>query len=300
MFTRHENPILWKRVYPYLTHPHAPKAAAAVIAAALGAGLVATWPDASTGTSSTASVAPAVEQKQAAAEASCETQTWPYIDHRCEEAAGKAGRGTRQVRVVTDRGVTLTTVTAVPIVEPKQPAPPRRQAIAKADMQLGPAVAPAPPEQEQPLAQEAKALTARAQEFAPPRPENSTRVGPVAATSDPEPPAQAAVAIPAPPQPVQISTAAFPEPEVEGIEPVKKSKAAKAREKREAKRKAIESEGAVPAEVVAAVEAAARREPSRRTVPPEVIAAVEAVTGDTGQRSGYGVVRRVYIVPRGW
>ncbi len=134
MFTQHDFSLLWKRAHPYLAHPPALKIIA-VAAAVLGAGVMAALSDASTGSPSTSSISPQAEQQQAAAaESVCEKQAWPYIVQRCADPAAYE-RGTRQVRVVTDRGAMVTMTMPNPIVEPKRPAPqatavvsPRRQA----------------------------------------------------------------------------------------------------------------------------------------------------------------------------
>lgn len=317
MFTRHNFPILWMRVRPYLTHPEAPKTMGVLAVAALGigAGVIAALPAPSTDSPSPSTVSSPAEPKQTATTDSvCEQQAWPYIDQRCAASAAHE-RGTRQVRVVTDRGAVLTMTTPMPIVEPKRPAPSRPTAVARTDEKIGPeVVAPAAPEQ----AQEATLQKAVAQSQSP-----------KAAKSDPDPLRQQVATAPAlspqspPPmtQPALAATSAFAKapapvtadlvstaPEVnEGSISKKAKAAAKAADKQTKQRPAAE-DAAVPAEVVAAVEASVRRErgrqappvPPDRTVPPEVIAAVESATGDATR--GYDVrPQRIYVIQRtGW
>jgi hypothetical protein len=338
MFTRHDS-IPWKmRLGPYLTHPEARKTIAVIVVAAIGigAGVIATLPEQTTHASSLSSstlsassvVLPSEEKPIAAegtvaADADCEKQAWPYINQRCADSAAYQ-RGTRQVRVVTDRGATMTVTTPIPIVEPKPPAPPR-VAVARTEERIGPEVIPAPPEQ----AQEASLQQAVAQSQPPkpaepaphpvPQQQAATAPKPQAPAARPPLPAtatQVAAGVPGPGDARDISTLA----EATEIPMSKKAKAAaKAREKREAARAQREArrrnapapqDTAVPAEVVAAVEASTRgerargRKPAERPVtveqgvPAEVVAAVQAMTAaDLGP--GYRG-QRVYIVREAW
>lgn len=288
MVARHDFPILWKRLHSILAYAPPTKVALALMAAALGAGVLLTLPDPSSDSPS----ASQPQQDQAALNAICEKQAWPYVDRRCADPVPYE-RGTRQVRVVTERGETLTMATPVPIIEPKRAQPPRPQVVAEAPKKIGPEVIPATPEQEATL-------------------QNAVAPSQPAKTAKPDPaPRQAAIAAaqtfqaPAVGQPVMAATNAFakaPAPmtgeTASEIPASKKSKAAAKAEKREAKQRTAteRQDKAVPAEVVAAVEATARREQSRQEVPPEVIAAVERARANE-----YGGGQRVYVIQRpGW
>src|SRR3954451_14812793 len=91
----------------------------------------------------------------------CDRQTWPYIDQRCAQRVN-AARDTRKVRIVTDKGNSVTAVTAVPTVEPKpadKPKPMPQPAVAHNDSHaIGPAAAPsAPADEAAPQGQQAAA-----------------------------------------------------------------------------------------------------------------------------------------------
>ncbi len=291
MVARHDFPILWKRLHSSFTDMPAP-IIAALAAITVSGGILAAWPDDTSGRSTSQT-----QQDQAAINAICEKQAWPYVDRRCADPVPYE-RGTRQVRVVTERGETLTMATPVPIIEAKRTPPPRPREVAKADTQIGPEVVPAAPEQQQ----EATLQNA----VAPSQPAKTAK-------SDVEPvPPQPAITpaqkfqTPAVGQPAMAATNAFakaPAPmtaeTASEIPASKKPKAAAKAEKRDAARKALERQDkAVPADVVAAVEATARREQSRQEVPPEVIAAVErARANDYGGGGG----QRIYVIQRpGW
>ncbi len=135
MFSKHDYPILGERLYATLAHPQTPKVIAAFVVAALGAGLVAGWPDPSSSQTDN-------EKQAAASDSACEKQAWPYVDRRCADTPAYE-RGTRQVRVVNARGEMVTMTTPLPIIEPRRPA--RSQTVAKADTPIGPEAAPAAP-----------------------------------------------------------------------------------------------------------------------------------------------------------
>src|SRR5689334_15562465 len=60
----------------------------------------------------------------------CDKQAWPYIDQRCA-ARVEAARGSRQVRIVTDKGTSVKTVTPLPVVEKKPDPEPAKPAVAQ-------------------------------------------------------------------------------------------------------------------------------------------------------------------------
>jgi len=248
-----------------------------------------------------------------------------YIDQRCAQRV-EAARGTRQVRVVTDKGNSVTVRTPEPIVESKPKAAPQSPVVATAERPIGPPVAPvadAPPKVE-------KVVTAPEQQVAP---ASQTRIPQTAATPPvaPTPTVQAAVAPANPPAmsdpgarvasdpsvnirfapvtPAAASTA----PVTAGVDAfadgnAKKSKSVRAAEKaarREAKRqKALEENNSgVPEEVVATVKAAPTegqtnrrtrniaQERARGSVPEEVLQAVEeAAARESGGRRGRQIV----------
>ena len=151
MFSKHDFPILGERLYPALAHPRTPQVIAALAVAVLGAGMIV-----SIGSSSSSALPPAQQKQSAAIESVCEKQAWPYVDQRCADSPAAQERGTRQVRVVNDRGVMVTVTTPLPIIEPKQPA--RSQTVAKADTPIGPEAAPADADSnEAPAAKKSKA-----------------------------------------------------------------------------------------------------------------------------------------------
>ena len=303
MFAKHDLLILWKWIRPTLTRPGSMKVIAAVVVAGVSAAVITTLPESeaeSSDTSRASQAASLPNQKPASAlVASCETQAWPYIDQRCAESAD-AARGTRQVRVVTDRGTSLTMVTPVPIVEPKPTPAPKPQTVAKAETPLGPPVIPAPPEA-------ALQDSVAAESFVPQLDLAPTTLSQAQATFAPPP------QLPGPAKSRQrpIKSLAQNSPSALPTEQA-------STEKREAKRTSRERDDKpVPAEVIAAVKAASAEVPAMRGrgatetaaprqgnaaaeppparareyqgVPAEVIAAVEKAAGrsrsyDGGQR----------------
>src|SRR5829696_1930310 len=131
-------------------HPYSPvlNIVAAVVLIGAGAALYLAWPDdAATQPQIAAASTPATAAAStpattaAADESLCDKQAWPYVDQRCAQRVD-AARGTRQVRIVTDKGHSVTAVTPVPIVEPKQKPAPQAPTVAQNDKPLGPPVAP--------------------------------------------------------------------------------------------------------------------------------------------------------------
>jgi hypothetical protein len=142
MFPQHDFRNIWTRIKPQLdaastrVGPYLNAGSAKVIGAVAVASLAAIWivslPEDTAHSSSPSSTASA-----GASDLACETQAWPYIDHRCgQPAAAKeaASLVMRNVRVVsTDRGASANLVTALPTVEPKRPAeiPQLQESMAK-------------------------------------------------------------------------------------------------------------------------------------------------------------------------
>jgi hypothetical protein len=297
--------------------------AAAVIG--LGAGVFFMLPDDSSTESPVASAAANAPQTTAAPDESfCDKQAWPYVDQRCAKRI-EAARGTREVRIVTDKGHSVKTVTPLPVVEPKPAAP--TPVVAQADKPIGPAAAP--------VAAEPSQTVAAAPEPAP----TPQTAAPKAATT-PAPGVQVTVApanrpaateamareVSSPSGNTVAPSAASNAPAAPGVDafadaPPKKSKSARAAEKaekraltktekREAKRaKPIDEDNSgVPEDVVTAKSAPARGQnsrPGRNGVPDDVVAAVEEAAAEARGRRGRGVVtirspggdQRIYLVP---
>src|SRR4051794_13602926 len=110
-----------RRANPYLPSLTVLSAVAAV---ALGAGIFLALPDGEGDeTPATTAAATADLPESGPDESLCDKQAWPYVDQRCAQRV-EAARGTRQVRIVTDKGTSVTAVTPQPIVEAKpKPAP---------------------------------------------------------------------------------------------------------------------------------------------------------------------------------
>jgi hypothetical protein len=333
MSTQHGFHILWRRVHQgaqsYRSYvPSLPVLSVGAITI-VGAGVFLALPDASPEPS--ASSATAAPTQTASDESACDKQAWPYVDQRCAQRV-EAARGTRQVRVVTDRGNVVTMVTPMPTVEPKPAAP--KPVVAQNDRPIGPVVAPTAAE---PAAQNVAIAPQPAP--APQNPPPAPKVEPVVAQPNPATPPPAAtnaiaVEKPSPAttrsvsvDPPQTSPAAVAATAgaLDDEMTTRKSKAAQTAEKREAKREAKrmkapqQDDAGVPAEVVAAVKPSRGERAARSGVPAEVVAAVEeAVTSDRGNRGGRRVIvldgesggqvvtvgspsaggQRVYLVPR--
>src|SRR4051812_29541564 len=147
MAARREFPVLRKEVH----HSHSASGAATflsvVAVVGLGAGLFYVLPEDSKSESAVASAAANVPDapEPTADESFCNKQAWPYVDQRCAKRV-EAARGTRQVRIVTDKGHSATTVTPLPIVEPKPVPGPAAPVVAQAGRPIGPPAAPGAPQ----------------------------------------------------------------------------------------------------------------------------------------------------------
>src|SRR4051794_7496560 len=123
------------------------KVVSAVALLGLGASLFFVLPDTSNHESPAAPASANAPQDSAAAnapqntatadESFCDKQAWPYVDQRCAKRV-EAARGTRQVRIVTDKGQSATTVTPLPVVEPRPKAAPPAPTVAQAERPIGP------------------------------------------------------------------------------------------------------------------------------------------------------------------
>jgi hypothetical protein len=301
-----------------LSSPGSIKVISAVAVLGLGAGLFFFLPDNSDSEFPIASAAAsAPEPASAPDESLCDKQAWPYVDQRCAKRV-EAARGTRQVRIVTDKGHSVTAVTPLPIVEDKPtPAP----AVAKADRPLGPpanpaAAEPAPQPQTVASAPQPAPQNSAPKQAAAPIPMAQVTVTPLrrpaatettGETQNPSANERTAAVAPsaavtAPPAPGFDAFASLP----------RNSRAARAAEKaakrearREARRQKANEEG-VPEDVVEAVKslpAGGQNGRRARGVPDEVARAVEEATAD-GRRGRRVIVgspnggQRIYLVPR--
>jgi len=317
MSRRQDFPVLWKQVPHGTSYIPSMTVLFAVAAIALGVGVFLALPEHPETTSQAASAAtPVPETTTAADESLCDKQAWPYIDQRCAQRV-EAARGTRQVRVVTDKGNSVTVRTPEPIVEPKPKPAPQSPVVATAERPIGPPAAPvadAPPKVE-------KVVAAPEQQVAPasqnPAPQTATTPTVQAAVAPANPPATSnsearATSDPsaniriAPVTPAAASTAPVTAGYDAFADSPKKSKSAEKAERRaaekaarrEAKRqRALEQDnGNAPEEVAATVKTlpgdgqASRRtrnaapDRSRSTVPDEVLAEVERATA--GEQRG--------------
>ena len=223
----------------------------------------------------------------AADELLCDKQAWPYIDQRCAQRV-EAARGTRQVRIVTDKGNSVTVQTPQPIVEPKPKPAPSTPVVAQTDRPIGPPAAPmanSPPQVEKVAATPQQPCFRKIlRQHAGFRPRNAASVAPAAAST----------------APVTAGYDAF-------ADSPKKSKAAEKAERRaaekaarrEAKRQRApeEDNGNAPEDVVATVKSGdgqnsrrthnAAPDRARNAVPDEVLAEVERATAGElrGRRS---------------
>jgi hypothetical protein len=336
MPARRDFTVLRKEVH----HRHFSIGAATFLSAAallgLGAGVFFMLPGESASESPVASAA-ANAPEPTADESFCDKQAWPYVDQRCAKRV-EAARGTRQVRIVTDKGHSVTTVTPLPVVEAKPAPAPAAPAVAQAERPIGPAAAPAAAESS-PQAQTIAAAPQPASVPAPQNPSPKAAAAPaptVQVTVAPanRPAATEAMARENPNPPANGRDAAIPpraastEPTAPGVdafaEGSNKSKSARAAEKaerralekaakREAKRrgKPIDEDNSdVPEDAVTAAKPAPsggqNSRATRKSVPDEVIAAVEEATAESRGRRGRGVVtigspsggQRIYLVPR--
>lgn len=234
----------WRRIHdnlrPYL--PSSPVLGALALLL-LGAGLVMALPDSDEAASPAAAANAAATPVASGDDSLCGQQSWPYIDQRCA-ARVETARGSRNVRIVTDKGTTVNTVTPMPVVEKKRAPQPAQPTVAKAEPQPQPKIGPT-------------VIPAVAQAKPEPETTGSAPAGSRAMASANMPPAATSRA------PVS--------PGVDAIDTDRpKSRSARAAEKRaqekaqrrEAKLRKFQNAG-VPDEVIAAVEEAARRDRGR-------------------------------------
>jgi hypothetical protein len=178
----------------------------AVSAIALGAGVILALPDDPDPKPQAASATPNMPETTGSTEVDeslCDKQAWPYIDQRCAQRV-EAARGTREVRIVTDKGNSVTVKSPEPIVEPKpKPAPPA-PVTAQADRPIGPPAAPmadSPPQVEKVVA------APQQQQPAPQNPAPQAAPAPAPATSQAAVAPQQDVPKPAPNSGVQVTAA---------------------------------------------------------------------------------------------
>ncbi len=306
-------PVFWNGIKRYRSYAPLVSAAALLL---LGAGVMFGLPDsnrqsnkttattASVGTTGSASAAETSEVDDSA----CDKQAWPYVDQRCAQRIEKA-RDTRQVRIVTDKGNSVTVTTPVPVVEAK-PKPTATPVVAQVERKMGPAAVPPAPEGSPPIEQTASVAQ-------PPAPAPAPKSAPIIAEAKPsvaeaKPTVQAAVAT-TDPQPKKAFARTPVPPAASSETPVsaggaaidearpKKSKTERAAEKRDSKREAkrrkmMDDANGVPEDVVATVKSLKNNRKSAQDVPDEVISAVEAATGrDISSRRGH-----VVYIERGW
>lgn len=290
--------VLWNDLHHYGSYI-SPTMIGAAALLLIGAGVILALPESTGDQPELASAANAPET--ALDESLCAKQAWPYIDQRCAERV-EAARGSRQVRIVTDKGTSVNVVTPVPIVEAKPKRSLPTAVVAQTERQIGP---PAAPQAAEPAPQTEKIAAASQPEPAPraaPAPAPKVEMAAVPASATPEAtnamamePAKASkgrsvsvvgstISI----EPAQTSAAsvkpspASAAPVAPGVEaldearpkPAKSARAERAQErearreaKREARRqRALERDirrGGVPEEVVAAVKALPREHSGR-------------------------------------
>jgi hypothetical protein len=333
MATQLDLPVFWNGIKRYRSY--APIASAAAILL-LGAGVILALPNSDKRSNSATAIAEQsnttttaaetagsanVSQNTEADDSACDKQAWPYVDQRCAQRVEKA-RGTRQVRIVTDKGNSVTVMTPVPVVEAK-PKPAPAPVVAQAERTMGPAAVPPVPEGAPPIEQAASAsppVKAAPQSgktetvVAAPTPAPAPKSAPVIAEAKPsvaeaKPTVQAAVAT-TDPQPTEAFERNPAQPVAKSApsqslgaqafdqDQTRKSKAERKLEKRDAKREAkrrkmMDDGNGVPEEVIATVKNIKRSRQSAQAVPDDVISAVEEATG--GSRRG-----RVVYIERGW
>lgn len=314
-------PTLWKQIHQYRSYaPSLPVISAITLLLVGGAVLLALPDNPDEPEMASATAAANAPDASPVDDSLCDKQAWPYIDQRCAQQV-EAARGTRQVRIVTDKGNSVNVVTPVPIVEAKPKPAPQRPVVAQIDAPvIGPAVvAPQVPENAPQIEKVAEApQSAPVSQNPTPQPQVAPEPAPKAQTAAAPPATPAATDAMArdtenPPAKVQnaaVEPAAMSDSPVSaGVDVIeaqpKKSKAELKREarreareakqaRREAKRRALEQDGDVPDEVVATVRALPAEGQSRRRgrgrgveVPDEVLAAVErAAARELGRRGG--------------
>ncbi|HET7679068.1 MAG TPA: hypothetical protein VFK79_02920 [Xanthobacteraceae bacterium] len=203
MSTRRYFPV-WKQTHHGRSYLPSITVLFAVAAIALGAGVILALPDDPDLKPQAASAAASAPEttgstNTAADESLCDKQAWPYIDQRCAQRV-EAARGMREVRIVTDKGNSVTVKSPEPIVEPKRkPAPP--PVVAQAEKPIGPSAAPvaeSPPKVE-------KVVAAPQQQPQPQQPQQPQQPLQQQAAPAPQNPAPPAVAKPAPAPNVQVT-----------------------------------------------------------------------------------------------
>ncbi|MEA2984370.1 MAG: hypothetical protein QOD94_624 [Alphaproteobacteria bacterium] len=169
MSKRRDFSVLEKQVHQDRSYFPSMTVLFAVSAIALGAGVMLALPEDTESKSPAAPVAASVPEttgSTAADESFCDKQAWPYVDQRCAQRI-EAARGTRQVRIVTDKGNSVTVRTPEPIVEPKPTPASQPPVVARVEKPIGPPAAPvaAPPPQ-------VEKVVATPQQQAAPAPQN--------------------------------------------------------------------------------------------------------------------------------
>jgi nicotinate-nucleotide--dimethylbenzimidazole phosphoribosyltransferase len=315
MYGRYASPIFHARLRQRLLRAASPSVIATLLVAGLFAGVIISLPEANA-PSAPAKVAAAPNPLAEASAASndCEKQAWPYIDQRCAAPEAKeAEQSTRQVRVVsTDRNAAPLIVTAAPASQPQRAVPPvpPRPAVA----QVQPPQPVAVPTAAGPANQNDVVPIAASAQLAPEPPAQLQNVAlapaaqpaaqPATAALIPEAAAAEAPAVAAPPkatakfvkkpakQERRVQTANQRSPA--NIVPPGVVDAVRSASARDAGRE--QGGQAVPADVIAAVEADARRGrvASRRMAPQRIAEGDEMVIVNSPGMS----VRRVFVVPR--
>lgn len=343
MATQLDLPVFWKGIKKYRSSAPLIGATALLL---VGAGVIFALPRGDTQPGN-ASVATATVNTTAASaettgssnassdteldDSACSRQAWPYVDQRCAQRVEKA-RDSRKVRIVTDKGNSVTVMTPVPVVEAK-PKPAPAPVVAQAERKIGPAATPPAPEGAPPV--ETTASVAKPEKPATPPQAAKTETAaalqhtpapeaPKPVVSEVKPSVQTAMATdnqPAagetrtrnPVEPVASSQAPAPS-FIESIErsrqKLEKSERLQKREakreakeaKREAKRRKMMEDAGAPDEVVAAVKGSKNGRRYSQAVPDEVIAAVEQATARDQSASSFGRDRRgrVVYIERGW
>jgi hypothetical protein len=305
MYGRYTSPIFHARLRQQLLRGASPSVIATLLVAGLFAGVIISLPEANA-PSAPAKVA-AAPNPLAEASNDCEKQAWPYIDQRCAAPEAKeAEQSTRQVRVVsTDRN-------AAPLIVTAAPAPQPQRAAAPAVAQIQPTPQPvAVPTAAGPAKQNDVVPIAASAQLAPEPPAQlqTVALAPAAqptatAALIPEAAAAEAPAVAAPPkatakfvkkpakQERRVQTANQRSPA--NIVPPGVVDAVRSASARDAGRE--QGGQAVPADVIAAVEADARRGrvASRRMAPQRIAEGDEMVIVNSPGMS----VRRVFVVPR--
>jgi hypothetical protein len=215
----------------------------------------------------------------AADDSLCEKQAWPYIDQRCAPGVEQT-RSARQVRVVTDKGNSVTVMTPEPVVEPKPKPAPKPPIVAQADTQIGPPAAPTASETAPQTEQVAVTDKRPVPDTRTPQAARAPALQTAMAPADPLPVTEAMARTPSarPVAPMAQSVNALDEVRAKKVKAAKTVAKREVKGAQEAKRRKPSDEG-VPEQVAAAVKSATIDGRSARpAVPAEVIAAVEQAT----------------------